>query len=825
VSSEPCRTIRVADGSDRRRDRLARGAVALAGRLGPGARLARLERGAVSVWVRYATAVGEALGPLVEARYTRLVLQAAQGRSGLGRTVAATVPDHVARVPPEQRLTYLDLLGLVLQQRPEALPVVVRTLPELMTQLSPRALRDFLRTGLGLHEQGRRLGETFLLRESEQGQSELERLASGLKLESVARTLALYARAHCGEDVRVLPAGPGTGNAFTDGRHIYLPESVQTYGDERDFLIYRVTTARTAGYLEFGTFDLDLRQVAGPWAERVPGESDLEQLFRSFGNRTLARDLFRILEDARVEAQVVDEYPGIGRDLGVLRPDELEDRPDITALAPVEQLIEGLLRRSWGAEAAPGLPGPVVQAIAQAWARSQDAIGPQGTVDAVAGVLPAIYGLADALFRKVDDDAGQRTDGFEPPPYEGLHDFDSGTEARPEALDQEARAQDEAARELREAMEEEGLEASLAEIRRALRGEAADGSSYEEMAAFLERMEAPDGGLIDEGEHPDDGEGSSVRAPGGQAQDPDLDPDAATVLLPEWDYEIQDYKPDWVRLKEHVLHPGSRDFVDEVMEEHGATIHWLRRRFEALRPQALQRIRGMVDGDFLDLDRVVDARVTRRAGGSPSDRLYGRHLRNRRDVAVAFLLDMSSSTNEVSSEAGRRIIEVEKQALVLISEAIDALGDACAIYGFSGYGRGHVAFYVAKDFDDPWDDRIRAPIGRMSWKMENRDGAAIRHAARRLQDHPARVHLLILLSDGKPLDCGCDHYYDRYAQEDTRVALQEARAMGVHPFCITVDPRGQDYLEDMYGQVGFLVIDRIERLPDRLPLIYRRLTR
>jgi nitric oxide reductase activation protein len=192
---------------------------------------------------------------------------------------------------------------------------------------------------------------------------------------------------------------------------------------------------------------------------------------------------------------------------------------------------------------------------------------------------------------------------------------------------------------------------------------------------------------------------------------------------------------------------------------------------------------------------------------------------------VAFLLDMSSSTNEVIAENAKRIIEVEKQALVLISEAVDALGDACAIYGFSGYGRSHVAFYVAKDFQDPWDDRIRARIGRISWKMENRDGAAIRHASQKLKAQPARVRLLILLSDGKPLDCGCDHYYDRYAQEDTRMALQEARAMGVHPFCITVDPKGQDYLKHMYGQVGYTVIDRVERLPDQLPTIYRRLTR
>ena len=162
---------------------------------------------------------------------------------------------------------------------------------------------------------------------------------------------------------------------------------------------------------------------------------------------------------------------------------------------------------------------------------------------------------------------------------------------------------------------------------------------------------------------------------------------------------------------------------------------------------------------------------------------------------------------------------------MLIAEAVQAIGDAFAIYGFSGYGRDQVAFYVAKDFAEPWNDEARARVGRIAWKMENRDGTAIRHATRKLLDWPARVRLLLLLSDGKPLDCGCDLYADAYAQEDTRAALVEARAAGVHPFCITVDPRGQEYLARMYGEVGYTIIDRVEALPERLPQIYRRLTR
>ena len=235
------------------------------------------------------------------------------------------------------------------------------------------------------------------------------------------------------------------------------------------------------------------------------------------------------------------------------------------------------------------------------------------------------------------------------------------------------------------------------------------------------------------------------------------------------------------------------------------------------------RVRNLPDGDELDIDRLIEATVDRRMGVEPTDRLYTQRHRQERDVAVAFLLDLSSSTNESADGSPRRIIDVEKEALIVAAEALNALGDRFAIWGFSGYGRDNVSFFVAKEFEDPWDDRARERIGRMTFKMENRDGAAIRHATRKLVDAPARVRLLFLLSDGRPLDCGCDHYFDRYAQEDTRVALREARKAGVHPFCITVDPTGPQYLARMYGEVAYTVIDRVEALPSRLLAVYRKL--
>ncbi len=813
------------------------------------AELARLDRGVLKSWLQVVGAV-ESLGGEHAGAYTELVLSATRRRPKLGRSLTLSVPDHLARVAPETRGEYLRLLALVVKERPQAAGMVARTLPELMERLEGPALARFLSSGLDLHEGDEQVAESFLKNQSHAAQKELERLTLGLPLKSIQRTLSLYARAHCGDDVQVRGIPPGQKvSAFSEGRHIHLPERIDRYGDERDFTLYRVLTARTAAYLEFGTFDLDLRELDMDLGRRHPGESDIELMLRGYANRSLARDLFQVVEDARVEASMCRHYPGLKRDLAEVRPEDLAERPALEDLAPVEALVESLLQRTWGVTPSPD--ERLGDTVDRAWDLIAPLLAEDTTVLEVARLLPSLYPIADGLLRKVQDSdkkgkppskgssgRGGRTpetsagrEGEAPEgAYRGLESSTLGTGIRPEEMDTQMRDQDEAARDVREAMEEEGIEAAISEIRKAMKqheqGRTED-RSYEEMIAFLERMPAPEGGLVEEGEEDRSELPPTPMRPRFEGPlELEEDPDAKVFHYKEWDDPIGDYKPSWVRLKEHKLRPGEHDFVTNVLDEYGDEIRQLRRRFQALRPEELRRVKGLTDGDELDLDRVIEARVARRAGTSPTDRIYARHLRNRRDVAVAFLLDMSSSTNEShQGMGGKRIIQIEKEALVMIAEAVDAIGDACAIYGFSGYGREHVAFYLAKDFKDAYDDAVRERIGRMNWKMENRDGAAIRHATAKLLEHPARTRLLVLLSDGRPLDCGCDQYFDRYAAADTRQALREARADGVHPFCITVDPRGSRYLEEIYGEVGYIVIDDVTSLPHRLPSIYRRLTR
>ncbi len=102
-------------------------------------------------------------------------------------------------------------------------------------------------------------------------------------------------------------------------------------------------------------------------------------------------------------------------------------------------------------------------------------------------------------------------------------------------------------------------------------------------------------------------------------------------------------------------------------------------------------------------------------------------------------------------------------------------------------------------------------------------GAAIRQAAKILDEQPAARRLLLILTDGKPNDL--DLYDSRYGIEDTRMAIHEARRMGQQPFCVTIDREAGAYLPYLFGPAGFTVIRKPEELPRELPLLYAQLTR
>jgi nitric oxide reductase activation protein len=296
--------------------------------------------------------------------------------------------------------------------------------------------------------------------------------------------------------------------------------------------------------------------------------------------------------------------------------------------------------------------------------------------------------------------------------------------------------------------------------------------------------------------------------------------DGRAVLYPEWDHRIEDYRMNWCRVVEQPADLRSDDFVTETLASQRSTVKSLRRVFEGLRPPAFRRVPGQPDGEEVDLDAVIRRTVEQRAGMEGDDRSYIRREKRERDVAVAFLIDISGSTSR-DLGTGRRVIDIEKEGLVLLCEALDAVGDQYGLYAYSGQGRARIEFLTIKDFDDRLGATTAHRLGGLAPRHQNRDGAAIRHATAKLLTREAKNRVLMLLSDGRPLD---DQYKDDYSLEDTKAALREAKQRRIETYCITIDREAENYLRRMYAGARYCVIDRVEALPTKLPGIYRRLT-
>jgi nitric oxide reductase NorD protein len=290
----------------------------------------------------------------------------------------------------------------------------------------------------------------------------------------------------------------------------------------------------------------------------------------------------------------------------------------------------------------------------------------------------------------------------------------------------------------------------------------------------------------------------------------------------EWDHKIEDYRPAWCILTEHRQTRTQEGFVAATFHEFGGVVTQIRRNFQLMRPERLRKMRYQQEGDDLDTDGLVEYVVDRRARIAPTPRVYIKRDKKDRDVTTAFVVDMSSSTDR-KIDGRKRIIDIEKEALLLMCEALEAIRDEYAIYGFSGSGREDCQFYVVKELGERYDDRVKGRIGGIYARQKTRMGPALRHATRRLAAADSHVKLMILLTDGKPYDS--DTYQDNtYAQEDTKMALREARREKIHLFCVTVDREGADYLPHMYSDANFVIIDDVRTLPQKLPQLYRRLT-
>ncbi len=297
----------------------------------------------------------------------------------------------------------------------------------------------------------------------------------------------------------------------------------------------------------------------------------------------------------------------------------------------------------------------------------------------------------------------------------------------------------------------------------------------------------------------------------------------------EWDFLIDDYRSHWCDVREVPLVGDEGAFFTSTTAAYGDVMKEIKREFQRLRPKLYHKVKGLEDGEEIDLEAAVGARVDLMTGVPPSPRIYAARQPTDRDVSALFLVDLSASTDARVAAATAepeemRIIDILKESVVLLSSALEEIGDTYAIYGFSSSGRKHVDVYPVKTFVESLSSDVKGRISALAPQRSTRMGAAVRHATRKLKDLSSRGKVLILLSDGYPEDAdyGREPHTPTYGIRDTMMALREAERSGILSFCITVDKAGHDYLREMCAPSRYMVIEDVLSLPSQLPKIYQR---
>jgi len=624
----------------------------------------------------------------------------------------------------------------------------------------------------------------------------------------------------------------------------------------------------------------------GPETPEAPGPTQaytaIGRFLRLFTNQRLAFDLFTVLEDCRLDYRTKVEYPGIRSAVNRVQAESLASRPRIEELPVQEALVELLIHLSL--EHFTALPVPTAYAdVAVMLSRIVHVLRTvrARVEDTAEATLRAYELIARLLNTPVPDEEWQAEDLQEPGDFSEA-EYDALLQALQAMQESTSADGGEEGYDAPAPVDFRGdFKPQMVQLLAQLQmdqNQSGDGQALSQ--EMLEQLLRESAGLAQDTQPGDPAQGQPtliqrvMQAAGVPPPDASRgqghrlmyhDEDLGGALTPqepgtyaydEWDFYTAAYKRRWCLVKEKQLEEGEPTCYQEALKTYNSMLTRIKRQFELIMPESYRRVSRLIDGEDVDLNAALEAFADLRMHVPPDDKLYWRRHKVQRDVAMVFLLDMSASTAEPLTvntpvvadpdvpadraayalwlrrqespprPRSKRIIEVEKESIVLLIQALESIGDTYGIYGFSGYGRENVEFYVIKDIAEPFGERIKRRIDTISPLHATRMGPAIRHASTKLEQQPATTKLLLLLSDGRPQDRG----YSRpgaekaYAVHDTHRALLEAKEKGITPFCLTVDKAGHDYLQAMCGDMGYEVLDEISLLPTRLLMLYRSLT-
>ena len=657
-----------------------------------------------------------------------------------------------------------------------------------------------------------------------------------------------------------------------------------------NFSWLKVVTTHQVGHLEFGSFEFefntpserfnDLRQQVAEGLGAVPGATDVASFFDMFPVRALAADVFSVVEDARVDHDLTGRYRGLAPHFFQVQQEALDARPPIQGMPAQQAMVELLIRMSLHETADATIPLPFRAQAEELAALLRQVQDHEANVEDAAEAALRVYHLISQIPNEMiapDDweQADLRDTSFTEPDvediirnlqtqaeeqqqeegegYESPDDVEYRGDFKPEMVQMLAKMRgqtsptDESSADAAQGISQEELEQML---RDSTEVEFGDDAEMQTVAANMMKEAGADA--------PQNPAGHGYnQIPHSDEEGGPLEPvEPRSFVYDEWDFRANDYRPRWCIVQERIGVAGEPQFFLETLQQHAGLMDQIRRQFESVRPEIYRKIKRLPEGEDIDFDAGIEALIDLRSRRTPDERIYWRRNKDERDVAVVFLLDMSASTAEAVEEGTRegdwnvpgdpvaytawlrarrgetsrrpykRIIDVEKESMVLLMMALENIGDRYGVYGFSGFGRENVEFYVIKEIEERLTDRVKRRLDKVAPLHATRMGPAIRHAAAKLDLVDAKTKFLFVVSDGRPQDRGYSRegVEKEYAVQDTRMALLEAKQKDITPFCLTVDRNGHDYLRTMAGDLGYEVLPDIMELPRRLPQLYKKIT-
>ena len=690
--------------------------------------------------------------------------------------ILSSLPLAAARLGDAELLRgYLKLLHQLAGKAPRGLRPMMEVLGELLGKLTLGGLRRWAMWGAQAYQRDFDGQAAYFGLASETSKSVLQRERRGTLFVDNQRKLNFYLRALWGRAFMMRPTSGDyetrQGNRpYIENYQLYLPDAFDRVDGIDGIDVYRAAAAHAAAHIVHTRHCLDAADLtpAQRYCVELFEDARVEYLaWREFpGLRRLWLGFF---EHALSTAEATDDAPGFMLRIGRALLDPQDQDPE----AWLQSLADGFRAALAQDSAAPHL----ARGFGLEFFARIEALGP----------LPPARVLQDLPIPYRDDNR-----------YSWAFD-----EAGFGVADSEI---------LMWRQPTERKQVSLMEMVNEIDSELEDGSPQEVWVLPTELFPYEDLGVS-------------------YNQMEGVEPVSEPFHYDEWDYQVQLARPDWCAVIERRQPRGNPDDMDAILARHKPIANRVRHLIDALQPQGIVRRRGYEDGDELDIDAAVRAMIDIRRGVMPDPRVSIRITRHFRDLSMIVLMDLSTSTNDRigplrEGDEGYleqpRILDLTREATGLLAWAVDAIGDNYAVHGFASDGRHDVQYYRFKDFGQPYGEDAKSRLAGMRGGLSTRMGAALRHAGWYLGQQPSRRRLVLLVTDGEPADI--DERDPQYLRQDTKHAVDELAASGIHTYCLTLDPQADDYVARIFGSNNYSIVDNIERLPERLPRVFSALT-